>query len=86
LQAVVRLVLLIVALLVAIAIIATHGVRGLVVLMLIAVAFTVPRTRVWRTGERWMVRLTGSRRRAAVVTMFVIIGALIAVNVYDYVH
>jgi hypothetical protein len=61
-------------------IVLTHGVRGVVVLIAIVLAVTVPRTAVWRYCERWLVRLTGSRRRAAVVVLTVIIFAGLAVN------
>lgn len=84
--ALIRLLLLIVAVIVSVAIIAAHGARGIGFLVLIALAMTVPRSRVWRTGERWLVRATGSRRRAAAVVLAVLIGALVAINVYEFVH
>ena len=69
---------------VVVVLVAVHGfIRGLVVLMVLAVATTVPRTQAWRVGERWLVRVTGSRRRAALVVLLVVIGALAVVNFYN---
>jgi hypothetical protein len=85
-QALIRFVLLIVAVVISVAIVAAHGVRGIALLVGLALVATLPRTRGWKMGERWLVRITGSRRRAIVVVMMVAIGAVIAVNVYQYVH
>ncbi len=67
--------------------VAAHGfVRALALLMVLALLTTAPRTQAWQTGERWLVRITGSRRRAALVVLLVLIGALAAVNVYNITH
>lgn len=67
--------------------VAMHGfIRALVLAMAIAVATGLPKTPVWRAGERSLVRLTGSRRRAAVVAMLMLIGVLAVVNIYNFVH
>jgi hypothetical protein len=78
--------LLIMVLLVSTVIIATHGVRGVAFVVVLMAVLTVPQTRAWAIGERWMVRLTGSRRRAAALILAIIVGALIAINIYELVH
>ena len=76
------------AILVAVVIlVAMHGfVRALALAMALALVTTVPKTRGWKMVERWLVRLTGSRRRAAVLALVVVVGVLAAVNVYSYLH
>lgn len=76
--------LLLVALLVCGAIIAAHGVRGVVLVIAIMAVATLPQTRIWQVTERSLVRLTGTRRRAAVLVMAIVIGVTIAVNVYQF--
>jgi hypothetical protein len=72
---------------VVVVLVAVHGfIRGLVVLVALAVVTTVPRTQAWRVGEQWLVRVTGSRRRAALVVLLVVIGALAVVNFYNIMH
>lgn len=83
----IRFALLIVGLLIVAVAVAAHGaVRTLSVLVVVTLLVTVPRTRIWKTGERWLVGLTGSRRRAAVLAMCVVIGVLAAVNIYNLAH
>jgi hypothetical protein len=79
-----RLGLLLVALLVCGALIAAHGVRGIILVIAIMMAATLPQTRAWRVTEHALVRLTGTRRRAAVLLMAIVVGVLIAVNVYQF--
>lgn len=83
---VMRSLLLLAALLLAVYIVAAHGARGIGFLILLALATTLPRTRGWRITERRLVQLTGSRRRAVIVVMGVMIGTLTAVNLYQLVH
>ena len=72
---------------VVVVLVAVHGfIRGLVVLVALAVVTTVPRTQAWRVSEQWLVRVTGSRRRAALVVLLVVIGALAVVNFYNITH
>jgi hypothetical protein len=78
---IVRIVLPIIVVGACVAIIILHGVRGIALLVVLAAVSSVPQTRVWRTGERIMVRLTGSRRAALVVVCVALIGTLIVVNV-----
>lgn len=84
--ALVRYLLLIVVLIVCIWVVAAHGVRGVAFLVIFALLITVPRTRAWAFAERRLVRLTGSRRRAAALVMGTIIVILLVVNVYPYIH
>lgn len=82
--ALVRFALLIAALVVCGAIIAAHGVRGVVFVIVIMLVATLPQTGAWRVTERALVRLTGSRRRATVLVLGVVICVLVVVNVYQY--
>jgi hypothetical protein len=83
----VRSLLLFAIVVVVVVLVAVHGfIRGLVVLLALAVVTTVPRTQAWRVGERWLVRVTGSRRRAALVVLLVVIGALAVVNFFNITH
>lgn len=70
----------------ALVLIATHGVRAIGVLVAVALALAIPRTRAFRQVERVLVLLTGSRRRAAVLVALVIIGAAAVYNVLQFVH
>lgn len=85
-HAFIRFGLLLAALLVCIAIIAAHGVRGVVIVIVIMLIATVPQTRLWKVGERYLVRLTGSRRRAAVAIFALIIAIMVAINIYQLVY
>ena len=80
----VRLGLMALALVVCVAIVAAHGLRGIVLVVAIMMVATLPGTRAWKVSERALVRLTGSRRRAAVLVMVVVICVTIAVDVYAY--
>lgn len=72
---------------VCIVLVAVHGfIRALVIGMVLVVVTTVPKTRAWRIGERWLVRLTGSRRRAALAATLMVIVPLAAVNIYSFFH
>jgi hypothetical protein len=82
--ALVRFGLLIAALIVCGAIIAVHGVRGVVFVVVIMAVATVPQTGAWRATEGALIRVTGSRRRAWVLVMAVLICVLVVVNVYQY--
>jgi hypothetical protein len=68
------------------ALVAAHGVRGVAVLILLLMLASAPRTRTWSATERTLVRLTGSRRRAAVLVMSTVIVVVLAVDVYSLVH
>jgi hypothetical protein len=78
--------LLVVAVIAAAAVIAVHGIRGLAIVVFLVMLATLPRSRPYQIAEYWLVRLTGSRRRAAVVVMSLIIAVLIAFNVYTLTH
>jgi hypothetical protein len=82
----VRLLLVVLVLVVSVTLVITHGVRGIAILVALAVIATVPQTRVWRTGEFYLVRLTGSRQRALALVMFALIAIALTVNVYQLVH
>lgn len=77
----VRSLLLLAALAIAAVLIAVHGVRAIGFLVGLALVLTIPKTRIWTVTERWLVRLTGSRRRAAVLAMLLVIGAVAAANI-----
>lgn len=83
---VIRLVLLVLALIVCGWIIAAHGVRGVVLLVIIGLLVSVPQTRGWKYAERWLVKLTGSRQRAAALVLGIVILILAAVNLLPLVH
>jgi hypothetical protein len=78
--------LLAIAVIAAAAVIAVHGIRGLAIVVFLALLATLPRSRLYQIAEYWLVRITGSRRRAAVVFMSVLIAALVAFNVYTLTH
>jgi hypothetical protein len=82
----IRLLLLLGALVVGGALVATHGIRGVAVLVVLLLLMSAPRTRIWSVAERELVRLTGSRRRAAVLVMSTVIVVVLAVDVYSLVH
>lgn len=63
-----------------------HGTRGVLVLMAIVVATTLPRTRLFQAAERALVRLTGSRRRAAALAAITVIAALAVINIVQLMH
>jgi hypothetical protein len=74
------------ALVLCVAIVAAQGIRGIVLVVAIMLLATLPGTRAWKVSERALVRLTGSRRRAAVLVMAIVVGLTIAVNVYELVR
>ncbi|MGI8824417.1 MAG: hypothetical protein ACR2JC_02000 [Chloroflexota bacterium] len=78
--------LLIVVLIACGAIVAAHGIRGVGFLLVLGLAAGLPRTRAWRMIEGPLVRLTGSRQRAAAVLMVVVVAVLAGVNLYAYVR
>ena len=80
-----RFILLLAALAVCVGLVITHGFRGFVVIAFIAVIATVPRTRGYRFLERHLVRLTGSRARAAMLIGVVTLTAMIALNIVQFV-
>ena len=63
-----------------------HGLRGLVVAGAIILAWAAKDTRAWKSTETFLVRLTGSRRRAGVTVLSVIIVVMVAFNVYQATH
>lgn len=74
------------ALLICLWLVAAHGVRGILILVAVAAATTLPRTKPWRMAESWLVRLTGSRQRAAALVFGAVIAVAAAVNVYQLVR
>ncbi|HEX6510619.1 MAG TPA: hypothetical protein VF221_23570 [Chloroflexota bacterium] len=64
---------------------ASHGIRGLAIVVVFLVLSSAPRTRVWQIIERRLVHLTGSRKRAAILVMSVVIVVVLAVDVYELV-
>jgi hypothetical protein len=82
----VRLVLPVLVFVAAAALVITHGIRGLGILIAVAVIATVTQTRVWRTSEYFLVRLTGSRQRALALVMILVIAVVLVVNVYQFVR
>ncbi len=82
----VRFGLLAIAAIAAAVVIAVHGIRGLAIVVFLVLLASLPRSRPYQIAEYWLVRITGSRRRAAVVVMSVLIAALVAFNVYTLTH
>jgi hypothetical protein len=82
----VRLLLPVFVLIAGAALVITHGVRGIAILVGVALIATVPQTRVWRIGEHYLVTLTGSRRRALALLMIVAIVVALLVNLYQFVR
>lgn len=82
----IRFALLLLALVMATFVIVTHGVRGILVVIAVALVVSVPRTRGWKWGEAALVRITGSRRRAAFLAMVLVIGAMTLLAVLQFVH
>jgi hypothetical protein len=74
------------ALAIGVALVATHGLRGLAVVAVLLLLVSAPRTRAWIIAEGFLVRLTGSRRRAAVLVMSTVIVILLAFEVYSLVR
>jgi hypothetical protein len=83
---VIRFLLLLAALGLGVSLVAAHGVRGLLIAVVLLVAVSAPRTRTWRTVEYYLVRLTGSRRRAAVLALSVVLVLMVSVDIYEFVH
>jgi hypothetical protein len=83
-QSLLRLALLLAVLLISGILIATHGVRGIAIVVGVYLLLTLPRSRAWQAVERPLVRLTGSRRRAAVLVTLVVLGAAAVINFYQY--
>lgn len=82
-QTLIRLGLTFAILLLAVVLIAGHGIRGLAVLMAIVLIGTATRSQAWKVSERWLVGVTGSRTRAGVLVFGVIIAILVAFNIYQ---
>jgi hypothetical protein len=66
--------------------IVAHGLRGLVALVVMVLLVTAPQTRAWQVVERFLVRITGSRRRAAVLVLGTIIVIALGFEIYALVH
>ena len=60
-----------------------HGTRGLVVAGVIIALWTAKDSRAWKATEAFLVRLTGSKRRAAVAVMAVVIIVVLGFDVYQ---
>jgi hypothetical protein len=84
-QSLLRLALLLAAVLISGILIAAHGFRGIAIVVGVYLLLTLPRSRAWQAVERPLVRLTGSRRRAAVLVTLVVLGVAAIVNFYQYV-
>jgi hypothetical protein len=82
----IRLLLSIGALVLAAFLIATHGIRAILAIVIVVVLWTVMRSRAWTAIEVYLARLTGSRRRAYAVAGVVGIAAFAAVNLYQLAH
>ncbi|PZS07834.1 MAG: hypothetical protein DLM70_03170 [Chloroflexi bacterium] len=78
----IRLVLLLAGLALAGWFIALHGVRGVVIVLVVGLMVTLPQTRAWRWVEGQLVRLTGSRKYAyaLVLAVFIVIAAVFAIG------
>jgi hypothetical protein len=63
-----------------------HGLRGLAFAGVVILLWAVKDTRAFRRSEEFMIRVTGSRSRAWIAALSVIIAAVIAVNVYQSLH
>jgi hypothetical protein len=79
----IRVLLLLGALIVGVALVATHGIRGVAVLVVLLLLMSARRSRPWIMVERVLVQLTGSRRRAAILAMTVVIVVVLAVDVHS---
>jgi hypothetical protein len=66
--------------------IVAHGVRGLVIVIAGIVVYALPRTRGWKMIEGPLVRITGSRRRAAVISFGLLIAVMAAFDIYQLVR
>ncbi len=74
------------ALIVGAALVATHGIRGVAILVVLLLLLSAPRTRAYSIAEQALVRLTGSRKRAAILVMVVVIVVVLAVDAYTLLH
>jgi hypothetical protein len=64
----------------------SHGLRGLAVAGVVFLIWALRDTRAFRSGEAFLIRLTGSRSRAWITALSVVIVALVAVDVYQTLH
>ncbi|HLJ66920.1 MAG TPA: hypothetical protein VKX16_06135 [Chloroflexota bacterium] len=85
-QVLTRFALLIAVLVLGVWLIASHGVRGIAIVVAGLLLWTITRSRAWRAGEGWLIRLTGSRQRALAVLLGTIVALTVAVDVVDYLH
>ncbi|HZU11871.1 MAG TPA: hypothetical protein VFB58_03455 [Chloroflexota bacterium] len=81
-----RFLLLIVVIAAALGLALAHGVRGITIVLAVAVLAAAIRAPLFQRVAGALVRLTGSRRRAAALVMAVLIGALLAVTLYNLVR
>jgi hypothetical protein len=63
-----------------------HGLRGFVVAGAIILAWAAKDTRVWKRSEAFLVRVTGSRRRAGITVLSAVIVVMVAFNLYEATH
>jgi hypothetical protein len=63
-----------------------HGIRGLLVAGAVVLAWGAKDSPAWKISEAFLVRLTGSKRRAAVAVMGAVIVVMLAVDVYQATH
>jgi hypothetical protein len=75
--------LLLAALTVCVWLIAAHGLRGLAVVAALAVLTALPQNRGFRLADRWLIRVTGSRRRALALLMAIAVTAIVGVGLLE---
>lgn len=61
--------------------IAAHGIRGIAIVVTIAILASTVQTPAFRAAERALIRLTGSRQRAAMLVMGLAVAVIVAVSV-----
>lgn len=63
--------------------IAAHGLRGIAIVVAVAVLAYAVQSPAFRAAERALVRLTGSRQRAAMLVMGLVIAVMVAVTLVE---
>lgn len=67
-------------------VIAAHGVRGVIIIVVLAALASILRLPAFQGAARLLVRITGSPRRALVLVTSVTIGVMLAINLYQLVR
>lgn len=70
-------------LLLCVILIAAHGLRGIAIVVGGILLISAVQTTAFRTVERALVRLAGSRQRAAMLVMGLVIAVVVAVTVIE---